>query len=517
MNRWSVVCLAFACSNHPTPVSTPSTEVGATQPASPQENLDQGQQHPPIPPDDPSREWDAGGFVSDYGWYGEHSWADVRMRLAGHLSVIGRDRARLYAIQGDYRSASNVYSELADTLDALQVPTTGASAELVGILRQAAHRDAALLNWLATDANESPPLGVEAGLDGIRQATLALEREWKQRGPSEVLAQKAQAIQEQLAPHLRERPDLAIDAFEDFNSRHTLRVQLFDARMDSLDPLGFGDPWGYWHPTEIQRQAHILGMVLADLGGTEWHSKATAVLGEVDEFDAEPYLAASAWGQATASAADEARFTVKGLGWLCTGDSLIDVAAQPGPMAIGTLMKLGIDDPQHRPWLEQAAMQLNATLDTNPQEIPALLGRLGDELNEYTHGSRYYNVKQLRNEGVRVLARNQHFDLAREVLLSHYPLKNHDWAVPNRAGILEAIEGRLLALGNQTAEAQKTLQQAWTTSMQFLAWVDQAEAAGPGKGPGKTPPRIGPPPGGGPQGPPPPGGAPHGPPPTSPK
>ena len=60
--------------------------------------------------------------------------------------------------------------------------------------------------------------------------------------------------------------------------------------------------------------------------------------------------------------AEQDRFTVKGLGWLCTGDSLIDVTAQPGPMAIGTLMKLGIEDPEHRPWLEQSAMQINATL-----------------------------------------------------------------------------------------------------------------------------------------------------------
>ena len=68
-------------------------------------DLDQGQQHPPLPADNPVWDWDAGGFVPEYGWYGEHSWADVRMRVAGHISAAGRDKARLLAEQGRVEEA----------------------------------------------------------------------------------------------------------------------------------------------------------------------------------------------------------------------------------------------------------------------------------------------------------------------------------------------------------------------------------------------------------------------------
>ena len=52
--------------------SEPSGEPSAA-PSAPVENLDQGQQHPPLPADNPAWEWDAGGFVGAFGWYGEHS------------------------------------------------------------------------------------------------------------------------------------------------------------------------------------------------------------------------------------------------------------------------------------------------------------------------------------------------------------------------------------------------------------------------------------------------------------
>ena len=53
-------------------------------------------------------------------------------------------------------------------------------------------------------------------------------------------------------------------------------------------------------------------------------------------------------------------FTVDGIGALPTGDTLIDTAGHPGPRAIGTLQKLGVDDPVHRPWLEETVQRLRA-------------------------------------------------------------------------------------------------------------------------------------------------------------
>ena len=54
-------------------------------------NLDQGQKHPLFPADNPAWEWDAQSFVPDFGWYGEHSWTDVRMRVVGHMAMAYRD------------------------------------------------------------------------------------------------------------------------------------------------------------------------------------------------------------------------------------------------------------------------------------------------------------------------------------------------------------------------------------------------------------------------------------------
>ena len=102
-----VLALLLACGDGgaPEPSGAPQNgPPGAPPGGGPQH--DQGQKHPPLPADNPVWDWNAGGFVSDFGWYGEKSWDDVRMRVAGHLGVIGRDRARLAASQGDLQGAA---------------------------------------------------------------------------------------------------------------------------------------------------------------------------------------------------------------------------------------------------------------------------------------------------------------------------------------------------------------------------------------------------------------------------
>jgi len=278
-------------------------------------------------------------------------------------------------------------------------------------------------------------------------------------------------------------------------------VQLFAARMDSLDPLGFGDRWGYWRATEIERQALILGLVLGQFGGEDWTDRATSTLGTYTAPEAGPYMLASALGSAAHSPDQAASFSVEGLGWLPTGDSLIDVGAQPGPLAIGVLLKLDVNDPDHRPWLEAAVERLNGELSADPSVLVASVAQLAAVLDAYAFGSRYYNIKQLRNEAVRVLGRSGHTALALQVLQTNFPLHHQDWACPNRRGILLAIRGRLLAQGGQLADASIALDEAWKASQDFLALVTQAEAAGRGSGPGKRPPMPkrdgapGPPPG----------------------
>ena len=55
------------------------------------------------------------------------------------------------------------------------------------------------------------------------------------------------------------------------------------------------------------------------------------------------------------------------LGRLPTGDSIIDVGGQPGPMGIGTLMKLDVSDAEHNTWLISYGTRLSKIIDANPK------------------------------------------------------------------------------------------------------------------------------------------------------
>ena len=112
------------------------------------------------------------------------------------------------------------------------------------------------------------------------------------------------------------------------------------------------------------------------------------------------------------------------------------------------------------------------------------------------HGSRFYNIKQLRNVATRQLARGGEYELALQVLEANWPLHNQDWACPNREGILLALKGRLKALAGRP-DADQTLAQAQAAGRSFLEDVARAER---GEEVGVRPPPMGPPPGGQPPG-----------------
>ncbi len=438
-----------------------------------------------IPADIEDWRFDAGGFVPSFEWYGEGSWDDVRMRAVGHISAAGRDLARSAAQRGDLPAAAGHYRALEAILAAVPVqPGHEHAASSLAALRAAARRDAALCETLAAG---DPPAVEGEGLAALRARVLGLALQ--PPGPGRRAA--ALELQAALEPWLEHRDDLDLWAFRDFHARHTLRVRLLDAYLDSLDPLGLEERWGFWDASELQRQALALGLTAAALGGDDWSARAEAWLPTGAPALAGP---ATTWPSVLAGALrapDQApRFTVQGLGLLPTGDSLVDVAGWPGPAPIGSLAKLGLDDAEHRPWLEDKAAAFNLALGSDPSAIPALVAVAAGELDAYGHGSRYYNIKQLRNEAVRQLARAGEPALALEVLRSHWPLHHQDWACPNREGILSAIEGRLLAeAGLEPTALQRSVDQGQA----FLVLVSQAEAAGPGAGPGRMPPRPKPP------------------------
>ena len=505
MSRPMLLLLLAACGGEPAPqgatpapaaAGAPATPAEAPAPAAAQpgfEDHDQGQQHPPLPADSPGWEWDAGGFVPDHGWYGEHSWHDVRMRLMGHLAVIAWAQAQAAAMSDRPADGAEALERLEDALQALPEPPEGPARTLRDTLRGAAERDAALLRGLgeARPLADAPPA---PGLAGLRWQLLA-----QATAPApdpDALRQ----IQEALRPYLELRTDLDLDAFADFHDRHRLRGALWQAWADALDPTHAHHPWGYWEPAELQREALALGIAAGWMGGADWSSEVgpvpgvTAPDGAGSAPDGEPR-----WRWPGAAAArlqtHTPAFSATELGRLPTGDSLIDVGGAPGPRAIGTLERLGLDDPTHAGVLAARAAELDALLREDPAAVPAGIRALADQLDRYPHGSRYYNVKQARNAGVRQLARAGRPDLARALLADHRPLHHQDWACPNRSGILRTLEGRLTLADAGPAAARPILEQAWTESMAFLEQVAAAEAAGPGRGPGARPPwmRGGPP------------------------
>jgi len=298
------------------------------------------------------------------------------------------------------------------------------------------------------------------------------------------------ALQEALLPFLEPRADLNLDAFEDFASRHDLRVRLVEAYLDAQDPLGLDERWGPWTSDEIQRQALLLGVAAGHLGGEDWTPRLSGrLVGEQPQLEG-----AAAWSWPSMLAArlrsvdQSAGFSAGDLGRLPTGDSLLDVGGQPGPAAIGELERLGPDDPQHRVWLEEQVSQLDQALAAVPERVPALVVSMVGQLDAHGHGSRYYNIKQARNSAVRQLARAGEHLSAREVLLQAYPLHNQDWACPNRQGILSALEARLLAQAGETEQAQQVLAVGVDQTLAFTALVQRAERGEPDLGP--LPPRL---------------------------
>ena len=394
-----------------------------------------GVQHPPIPANSPAWRHDPGGFVPDHNFYGERSWDGVRMRVAGHIAVMERDRARLAAqLSGDRAAAAAVYRSLAADLDALIPPTGGPETKIPTLARDAARRDAALL--------EGSPVADVGGVAGVRAA---LHRHTRRGSLTpEIGAQ----LRSDLAAVAASVDFPSIDAFADFDDRHAMRVRLWALYLDAVDPLEVTEPWGYFDSAAHRRMIGNLDRQIARAVG----------LSESPEKPQRP------------------QFTVEGLGGMPTGDSLIDVAGQPGPKAIGTLEKLSLDDPAHRQWVEDTAFVLNAKLRENPGGVLAIVHTRAAHLDGMGHGSRYYNIKQLRNEAVRQLAVAGHHSVARQVLQMNFPLHHQDWECPNREGILMTIDARLLA-AVAPAQARDRVVRARAVTDAFLAEVNSAEAA----------------------------------------
>lgn len=412
-----------------------------------------------IPIDDPA--WRGlSGLLDNPRAYGEASWDDVRMRVAGHLALAGRDRARLAAGRGDWAGCAVAYRDNAVALGQLRLSGKigpPIRAALVG----AAERDGGLCAALAAKEPPVAGTGLIAPLRA-RWVGLVLRAEGGEQVGAEagILAADARAV---VAPE-----GLDLDAFGDFEARHALRVRLVEAWADSVSPFSATEPFSYWTAAEFPRQAAGIAVAAAAV--------ATGSAPVVLAADAVP-------------PARRLPYSASELGSLVTGDSTVDTLGFAGPRAIGTLARLGAEDKEHLPWLAETAAELDAA---PPTEVPAIVERRAAKLGEFPGGIRYYAIKQLRNTATRQLATGGHYREALTVVRGHGALHAQDWACPDRAGILALIEARILVVTDDPG-ALSALDRADAHISDFLAHVAQAETnpratPGPQTGPPGQPP-----------------------------
>lgn len=449
-------------------------------------NMDQGQQHPPLPADNPAWDWDAQSFVPDFGWYGEHSWTDVRMRVIGHMAMAYRDLARTHILNGDWSRGINSYTEMVQSLQSIDTASSKFAEQIRLILLKAAQRDLQILRALHT----------ETSFPEIPEDSLMYWRikYWELVQTNTYDSGAINTIQQQVKQRFSAPDVSAIDDFDNFTDRHNLRAELFEAYTQSLDPLLPADlRWGYWRPTEIQRQANALLMSLEKLKQeyeapsstllpvpkTWWLTEGSTVLSgtfyeRLRELHTQnPIFTPSYYSHRLRDS--QLDLSPEQLGRLPTGDSIIDVGGQPGPMGIGTLMKLDVSDTEHNAWLTEYGTHLSKVIETTPKAAVTLCKEATATLDAYTHGSRFYNVKQFRNACTRQLARLGHYAEALRIFKDSFPLHHQDWACPNREGLLLVIVGRLEISSGQFDTGIQTLRTSLNASKEFLEKVDQAE------------------------------------------
>ncbi|MFH1466138.1 MAG: hypothetical protein ABIO70_17265 [Pseudomonadota bacterium] len=407
---------------------------------------------------------DSPGFQPDPGYYAEASWDDVRLRCAGHLAAAGRDLARSRVAAGDLDGCAAAYEDLRTRLEGIEI-AAGAGVAIHRSLTEAAARDAEACRALAR-GEDPPDPGHGMASARARYAAFARASAAGQRpdpGP----------VERTIAP-LTVRPEgLEIDRFQvridDYQDRHALRVRLVAAYADDVDPWGFTDPWGYRLPEERPRQARALAEAV--------HA---VVSGEARGLTLAELLVLPA----AKLAAEEPSLSADDLLTMPTGDSLVDIAGFPGPRSSGALAALDPNDPATQAWFtERAARMMSAPSDS----LPAVLEVVVRETESLGLGdSRYYLAKQIRNAGIRSLARRGEWQAARQVTAALRGPFGMDRKVPDMDGLLLVIEGRLAVLAGDP-DADEVLRAAITSNEAFLAEVDAAEARGAG-GPQALPP-----------------------------
>lgn len=462
-----------------------------------------------IPPDLPPFPGGVDGteFFPDPFFYGEETWDGLELRLQLYLAYQHKDLAVAALARGRPETARSHYEALAQALQARPV-------------RESILRDihAALIDWAtraqaALEVVSMTPTAASTLLNQVPWKNDPADTAWRrfldaairfrENDPKEActLAKQGAGILRRLLPGPPWRP-IAHGPAPTMADRHRDRLDRVQAYVRWFNPFSTREIWGQYDQVETTRSlwVRMTAATLAQCGDATQRAKAVqALLDHLPEsagltVDRNRLLRGVSTGPQdpialltladTSIETDEQahpQTSVERLQGMPTGDSYLDLLGQAGAPAVGRTRKLSLDDPDHRAWTAQYATAINQAIARGDvAQIGPILEHMISELNQHSFDSKYFNIKRVRNEGIRLLVATGQPDQALALLQGFFPLQDLDFRVPNRRGVLEAIRGRILLAAGRLDEAEQAFRQALDHTRRWLEYVDRYRNRRPG-------------------------------------
>lgn len=369
--------------------------------------------------------------------YGEPTWDHVRLIVAEHLALTGRDLARQSASRGDWKECAKRYLEAATTVAA--VPLANAAVTPVReVLVAGLRRDAALCDSLAT---ARPPVD-SLGFTGFRARYFHLVQRAEHgddvRDAAESLGRELDAAAD---------GSLAEEAPKASAAPAVQALWLARRWDDSVDPLVISEPWGAWTVAERPRQIRGLRVAIDALASGEstglYLRPAAALSRQATNWSTAEFVRAplpDAWG---------------------------DVGGFAVPHVVRRLEESEAEARARATGLEPL---LERWPTTREGELPRAVAGAVASYETLPEGLRYSYTLSVQNAAVRQLARDGHFLLAAEIVSKQAPPRTLDWYAPDRAAVILGLEGRLRVLAADK-DAEGRLRAAIAESQAFLAFI----------------------------------------------
>ncbi len=464
-----------------------------------------------IPPDLPPVPMGVDGtrFIPDPFFYGEETWDGLEIRLQLYLAYQYKDLAVVDVAQNRLDAALDRYRRLEQRLTARPVDEVilrdihealldwARRAQCVLLVRlgdrNAASTCLMRVHWGTgkgeaawRDFLQGALRGVTAGETGVEGSLAAVAARYRELLPGPPWTPRATGP----APTMADR--------------HRDRLDRVHAYVVWFDPLATRQPWGVYGPAQTQRALWARAIAATLAAHLEPASRRAALSALLDGLVKAPDIAVAraqleplvqAAGPVdpmdalvTAETAAQTRDRVQPhtsadlIQGMPTGDSYLDLLGQAGSPPVGKTEKLSLDDPEHRAWTAHYVDAINnAIAEGRTGDIAPLLQKMIRELDAYPFDSRYFNIKRVRNEGIRLLVLTGQPDRALSLLDGFFPLQDLDYRVPCRQGVLEAVRGRILLEAGKLDKAREAFSRALGHTERWLGYMDRyrGRAGGP--------------------------------------